>query len=157
MSDATLMLHWLVALLGFCCVFVLLVQLPRCLASVGLDTIQIGLSYLCTGAFSMAGSLLGGWASDRRAGVEGVPATARVEFVGPAGLVLLPGGMLLFGWAGSLPSDGGVIALVLLGASMVCWAGSFVYPAVYAFTANKAGDRASAAAALLAAVSDTSD
>jgi hypothetical protein len=110
----------------------------------------------------MAGSLLGGWVSDRRAAVDGAPATARVEFVGPAGLLVLPVGMVLFGWVGNSSSSGligdssnsnAVIALSLLGAAVVCWAGSSVLPAVYTYTTTKVQSHASAAAALLAAVS----
>eukprot|EP00775_Hariotina_reticulata_P007373 gene7373-7583_t len=175
----------------FACQFLLLLQLPEQLSSAGLDSLKIGVSYLATGAASICGSLMGGWASDRAvaaaavaaltagaaqsndaenagarspAGSRTVPAKpvvnnlARVELGALLSLVLMPVGLLLFGWAGLLflhsPHGGAaaVAALTLVGASISAYAYSFYTPGSFSHLSAEAGDQAGTAGSLLAAL-----
>jgi len=87
---------------------------------------------------------------------------ARVELGCLLSLILVPVGMLLFGWAGragflDLPHGGAaaVAALTLVGATISAYGYSFYSPGAFSHLSGEAGDQAGTAGSLLAAVSKT--
>jgi hypothetical protein len=200
--QGTILLFNLLIIHLFACQFLLLLQLPEQLSSAGLTSLEIGLSYLATGASSICGSLMGGWASDRAAAAAAAVAAAaatkeaaaaqianagvgaaarrptaangsslaakpvvnslaRVELGCLLSLILMPIGMLLFGWAGAgfldVPHGGAaaVAALTLVGATISAYGYSFYSPGAFSHLSAEAGDQAGTAGSLLAAVSKT--
>jgi predicted MFS family arabinose efflux permease len=155
LTDRTVLPFFLLVSLVFGCMFLLLLQLSELLLSAAhLSPLKVGICYLATGGFSMAGSLLGGWSADRADAAPQAALTARLEMGSLVTLLLTPAGLLLVGWTEPLGWTGPVaVVTVLIGGSAVCFGASFLSPGGYSYLSQRSKTYAAAVGSLTAAVS----